>query len=66
MRECDLYCLVCGEYCGEGRIICEECEGKLRAALKIRKMLYEESKRAKRAAEAHQSKKTKRTVDPHQ
>lgn len=54
MRECDLYCVVCGEYCGEGRMICEECERKLRVALEIRKTLYEESKRAKRAADLHQ------------
>ena len=54
MRECDLYCVVCGEYCGESRMICEECERKLRVALEIRKTLYEESKRAQRAADLHQ------------
>lgn len=24
----DLYCVSCGAYCGEGRQVCRECEGK--------------------------------------
>ena len=30
MRETDLYCVICGQYCGEGKQLCPDCLSKLK------------------------------------